>query len=118
MLSANWKSGNNIEKTQIASQWKVVLHLRQTLGEFLAHRRPVDVACDHGGPACSTQDNGPAKGARPLRRLGLSIKRCLGTLQALAAHALGVLASFWMRSGGTPEDAKFRDTPPTNVLTQ
>ena len=46
------------------------------------------------------------------------MKRCLGTLQVLAAHALGVLASSWMRSEGAPEGVKFRDTPPTNVLTQ
>ena len=46
------------------------------------------------------------------------MKRCLGTLEVLAARALGVLASSWMRSEGTPEGAKFRDTPPTNVLTQ
>ena len=46
------------------------------------------------------------------------MKRCLGTLEVLAARALGVLASSWMRFEGTPEDAKFRDTPPTNMLTQ
>ena len=46
------------------------------------------------------------------------MKRCLGTLQVLAARALGVLASSWMRSEGTLEGAKFRDTPPTHVLIQ
>jgi hypothetical protein len=61
---------------------------------------------------------GPAKSAKPLHRLRLSMKRCLGTLEVLAARALGVLASSWMRFEGTPEDAKFRDTPPTNMLTQ
>ena len=112
MLSANWKSGKNIEQTQIASQWKVVLHLRQTLGEFLAHRRPVDVACDHGGPACSAQDTGASQKCKAIAQARLAH-------ETMPRYASGSCSSCSWRSCFIL-DAIWRDTrgemPPTSVL--